>query len=40
MAAGQVLVVVTVVSPLVVIGSYAFPDKMLTAAFLVMSHWP
>jgi hypothetical protein len=39
MAAGQALVV-PVVSPTVVINSYAIPDTVLTAAFLVMSYWP
>ena len=37
MAVGQALVVV---SPGVVIDSYAIPDNMLTAAFLVMLYWP
>ncbi len=39
MAAGQALVVGSVVSPVIVIDSYAIPDNMLTAAFLVMSYW-
>jgi hypothetical protein len=34
---GQALIVV---SPVVVIDSYAIPDNMLTAAYLVMSYWP
>ena len=36
MAVGQALVVV---SPGVVIDSYAIPDNMLTAAYLLMSCW-
>jgi hypothetical protein len=37
MAAGQALVVVSAV---VVIDSYAIPDNVLSAAYLVMSYWP
>jgi hypothetical protein len=37
MAVGQALVVV---SPVVVIDSYAIPDNMLTAAYQVMSYGP
>jgi hypothetical protein len=36
-AAGKALVVV---SPIIVIDSYAIPDNVLTAAFLVTYHWP
>jgi hypothetical protein len=37
MGVGQALVVVPSV---VVIDSYAIPDNVLTAAYLVMSYWP
>src|ERR687894_2224988 len=40
MAAGQALVVVPVVSPAVVMNSYAIPDTVLTAAYQVLSYWP
>jgi hypothetical protein len=36
-AAGQALVVV---SPIIVIDSYAIPDNVLTATSLVTYHWP
>jgi hypothetical protein len=38
MAAGQVLVVVSAVSSVVVIDSYAIPDNVLSAAYLVMPY--
>jgi hypothetical protein len=38
MAAGQVLVVVSAVSSVVVIDSYAIPDNVLSAAYQVMPY--
>jgi hypothetical protein len=38
MAAGQALIVVSAVSSVVVIDSYAIPDNRLSAAYLVMSY--
>jgi hypothetical protein len=38
MAAGQALVAISSVSSVVVIDSYAIPENVLSAAYLVMSY--